>query len=232
MVLTLPKNQRKSLEILDQLCEEDLVKLCMLQGWCLPGYYPFCFPHQIRSGSLGNVPLLVAMTASNSSSKLLKKLVNMDNEVKLPKNIILKDEENRLTAYLSANVLAPTSEFSFIETADSFLVTKINEDVDDESEAFSSDEEINKSDEDDDVLYCYHGPHPSSRQELDNSIEDNELPTPPYTPYTFHDRNTDQGSLSGINQNDEDSVGGETAGEEDIGLVGGRTSGGGGGGGQ
>ena len=38
--LTPPKHSQETLQILSQLCSEDLVKLCMLQGWCVPNVYP------------------------------------------------------------------------------------------------------------------------------------------------------------------------------------------------
>ena len=68
VVLKRPKNWKETLTIVRQLCEEDVVKLCILNNWCLPEFYPFCFPHQIRSGRTGTIPLLETMTASKHSA--------------------------------------------------------------------------------------------------------------------------------------------------------------------
>ena len=45
-VLTRPKNWRETKAIITQLCKEDIIKLCILQDWSLPDFYPFVFPHQ------------------------------------------------------------------------------------------------------------------------------------------------------------------------------------------
>jgi hypothetical protein len=195
-VLTRPKNWEESLKILNQLSKEDIVKLCTLQNWSLPCYYPIVFPHQHRSGRTGGVPLIDTMTASNFSGPLLKKMLDLEREIKLPKHIILKDEASGLISYLSPKILEPTSEFSYTETSDSFLVSFADStEHHDKSGDISAHEEDDFnlfSDESDesDVLYSFHGPIPRTETE--------ELPSPPYTPITSREGVApDGGEISG-----------------------------------
>ena len=123
-VLTRPKNWKETLGIINQLCQEDIVNLCILQSWSLPSFYPFCFPHHIRSGRVGGVPVIEEMTASRFSAPLLRRLLETAEEVSLPKNIIVKDEETGQVAYLPQTVLTPTSDFSLTESSECFLVRK------------------------------------------------------------------------------------------------------------
>ena len=128
------------------------MKLCILNNWCLPEFYPFCFPHQIRSGRTGTIPLLQTMTASKHSANLLKKLLEVDKKVELPKYLLLRDEGSGLSAMLPPRVLVPSSDFVFTETSDSFIVTKVHAEPQEEfhlqekdieeSDSDSSDEEI------------------------------------------------------------------------------------------
>ena len=170
VVLTPPKNSEETLLILSQLCKEDVVKMCILQGWFLPGVYPFCFPNQIRSGQNGNVPLLALHTASDNSKKLLKKMTEMEDEVKLPKHIIIRDIEAGLNAFLSFNVLTPPADyFSVSETSEFFFVSKDNND-DRESEHVdeNSDYEYDSEDTDSDasdVQYACQRPEPTFQSE-------------------------------------------------------------------
>ena len=149
------------MKILGQLCREDLVELCRLNNWCLPGIYPFCFPHQFRSGRLGQVPLL-EKTASGESSWLLNSMLELYGEFRLPKHIIIKDEESHKSAYLSPNILSPTSAFSFIEEFDSFaVVATVSPEAIDGLKHLETDVIDDSFETDKDTLYCYHGPAPS-----------------------------------------------------------------------
>ena len=142
--------------------------MCRLQNWCLPHYYPFCFPHKFRSGRLGLPPVLEKMTASKLSSELLKQMVDMYGEFELPKYIILKDGVGNNMTYLSPNVLSPTSEFTFTELSESFLVRK-DDTGEDTSEKEINDESL------DDALYCHLAP---------GSIPDSDqITTSSYTDY-------------------------------------------------
>ena len=162
LVLSLPKDWEKTLSIVSQLCKEDIVELCLLQNWCLPGYYPFIFPHQFRSGHLGLPPILEKMTANKQSSELLKRMVAKHGTFNLPKYIFLQCGDNR-TSYLTSSVLIPTTEFSFTEFPESFLVSrKVLPDVDKTI--------------DDEILTCHLGPGCDQEEEDDWSdfLEDDE----------------------------------------------------------
>ena len=176
VVLHPPKNIQQTRDILQQLCQEDLVKLCILQNWCIPGIYPFCFPHRIRSSNFGSVPLLET-TASKSSTNLLNKMLLVDTEIELPKHIVIQDDDAGALAYLSVNVLTPTPGLFVVrETLDNFIVSKAskpeNESKDNEVnpndtlEGSSSDEcdnfdnDADSESDLDDVVYACQGPQP------------------------------------------------------------------------
>ena len=96
ITLTKLKTWKETKKIISRLCLEDQVKLCMLNNWAIPSLYPFVFPRQVRAGS-HPVPLFETMTASKNSSFLLRKLVNLEKTVKLPKHILLRRLENPLS---------------------------------------------------------------------------------------------------------------------------------------
>ena len=100
LVLTRPRNWRETVKIIGQLCKADVVKLCILQNWCLPSFYPFCFPHQIRSGRIGSIPLIEEMTAARFSGLLLRSLLEIQDEVKLPKHMRMRKAKLLLTYLL------------------------------------------------------------------------------------------------------------------------------------
>ena len=187
VILNLPPNSKETGDILSQLCQEDIVRLCTLQGWCLPSIYPFCFLQQHRSGRHGTVPLLESLTASNESVQLLKKMIKISTEVKLPKNIILKDRSRNVTAFLDSSILTPPHEhFDVTETSEFFFVRKATTDMDDETDMYAND--IFEKDLDDDydapdVVYACSRPF-SPHQDM----EDCDLPSPLYTAqYVFQD---------------------------------------------
>ena len=92
------------------------------------------------------------MTASKHSANLLKKLLEVDKKIELPKYLLLRDEGSGLSAMLPPRVLVPSSDFVFTETSDSFIVTKVHAEPQEEfhlqekdieeSDSDSSDEEI------------------------------------------------------------------------------------------
>ena len=194
------------------------MELCRLQHWCLPGFYPFCFPHQFRSGRLGIVPLL-DMTASRESSNLLQCMLDMHGEFKLPKHIIINNEESNQSSYLSPNILAPTSEFNFSEDINCFLVVAKEASETSVGVKLSDDGSDDSFFDDEDALYCYRGPAPSVDYGGLSDSSSEELPELPYTRMTcFMD----------YSQSDPDTVDmGEAGGR---GLVGGGGQGGGAGG--
>ena len=108
-------------------------------------------------------------------------MVEMNGEIELPKQIILKDEETGKFSFLPRSVLTPTSNFFFTENEESFVVKKsdsLNDDIPEESE----DESITSGDSSDneDILYSFHGPAPLIENFPDN-ISNYSLPSPPYT---------------------------------------------------
>ena len=123
-VLKLPKAWQDTLRIVHNLCSEDIVSLCRLQMWCLPNYYPFCFPNCIRVGHIGIPPVLEEKTANRSSTDLLKRMVDMFGEFKLPRYILIQDENGNNITFLSSNVLRPTTDFNFLEDEEHFIVKK------------------------------------------------------------------------------------------------------------
>ena len=157
VVLSLPKELEKTLAILSHLCKEDVVQMCRFQNWCLPFYYPLCFPHHFRSGHLGIPPVLEKRTANKQSSELLKKMVEMHGKIELPKYIIIKDEETNTSAYLCSTVLTPTSEFNFMELSESFVVTSF-------TSSHPSKKNIEKE-----VLVCHMAPAPASDSDIHSS---------------------------------------------------------------
>ena len=184
VLLICPLNVEETLDLLTPLCQEDQVRLCQLQGWCLRSVYPFCFPYKQRSGRKGTIPLISSLTASDKSIELLKKMLKKDGEVNLPKNIILKDKKNGMTAFLSSDILIPPSEyFSVRETAQEYIVSKALDEANDDTSETSdagSDSECDESDASD-VMYSCFAPPPSPHSVSSQDSPDDELPSPPYT---------------------------------------------------
>ena len=94
------------------------MELCRLQNWCLPCYYPFCFPGQNRSGSSGIIPVISSMTAGSSSTKLLKSMLDITEQYELPKTLLLRNETTGQVSYLPQSVLTPVTVFNFTEKHD------------------------------------------------------------------------------------------------------------------
>ena len=139
------------------------------------------------------------MTASKLSATLLRRILDVEGEIKLPKHIIVKDEESGQKAYLAPNILAPTSEFSFIETLDYFIVSKsVSAPVETFEEALDDIENIfTDESDDDDVVYSHFGP--ASRQGTNFCDDSNDdLPSPSYTPMTFHDLEVNSDVLADV----------------------------------
>ena len=159
VVLKRPKNWKETLTIVRQLCEEDVVKLCILNNWCLPEFYPFCFPHQIRSGRTGTIPLLETMTASKHSANLLNKLLEMDEVVTLPKCLLLTDEESGLSAMLPPRVLIPSSNFVYTETSEHFIVTKVSTEPNEDFDLQEKDTKDDQDSSDEEINFTFESPH-------------------------------------------------------------------------
>ena len=182
--LSPPLEVEETRNLLSQLCVEDQVRLCELQGWCLPSIYPLCFSYRQRSGRQGAIPLLSSFTASSESLDILRKLVKIRGEVILPKNIVIKDKERGISAFISIEILTPPSKvFNVAETASHFVVSKHIEEVND-SQELSEDCPVDISSDSDlsDVVYACLGPEPYDCSDYDSDAG-TTLPSPPYTPY-------------------------------------------------
>ena len=118
------------------------------------------------------------MTAADSSTDLLKAMIDMSDPFVLPKHILLRNEESGHVSYLSPSILAPPSSFSYTEDHDSFLV-KSSVDMSDNNSSSESDSDCFNllSDESDDegVVYSHLAPALQFYDQM------SDLPTPPYT---------------------------------------------------
>ena len=125
-VLTPPKNREQSIMILNRLPLVERLKLCMLQGWCIQGLYPFCFFSSTRMGRSGVPAIFSSYTALGHShtSQVLRDFLRVESMIVLPKNIILLDEDRQIRLYLGPNNLRPNlGDFSVTENDSSFQVT-------------------------------------------------------------------------------------------------------------
>ena len=179
VVLTKHKTWKESKKILSGLCSEDQVNLCILNNWAIPGLYPFVFPGQVRSGPRGIAPVFDNMTASTKSPLLLRKLVNLEKSVKLPKYIIVKDENTGISSFFSSSVLLPGASFVVDELDNSFFLVRSSNYEEEESEVDESDkdddDELNMcdllmdSDDCEDQVFHFHGPAPRIFDNLGNT---------------------------------------------------------------
>ena len=183
VILSPPKNMKDTRSILSQLCVEDQVNLCILQGWCLPFIYPFCFSSQQRCGRQGRVPVLDSLTASSNSVSLLRKMVEKEGEVTIPKHILLKDREHDINAYLSIEILTPPSDiFTVVETSEMFIVSKVIKEKSDDNNELT--DKTFDSDDSDTMYACL---RPESQDSDEHEYD--HLPSPLYTPcqdYSVH----------------------------------------------
>ena len=205
--LSPPKKVEETRNLLSQLCVEDQVKLCRLQGWCLPSIFPLCFSYTQRSGRQGEIPLLSSLTAASESVNILKKMVKLEGEVMLPKNIVIKDKERGITAHLSVEILTPPSRlFNVTETSTHFAVSKLKEEVID-SDELSEDSTGDKSSESEsdlsDVMYACLGPE--SNDCTDFHFETGSLPSPLYT--SCHSTSTNTHNDDADRERDDENVG-------------------------
>ena len=105
ILLTRPEAWKETLNILRQLCIEDIVKLCQINKWAIPSVYPLTFPGKFRLGHLGIPPVLVEMSSfakddaktAKNSLEILRKLVNMHNKVKLPRYVLVLNNSSGRT---------------------------------------------------------------------------------------------------------------------------------------
>ena len=104
------------------LCDVDIIGLCRDQSWYIPGFYPFVFPGNVRSGPDGTPEVLVECTAGKQSKKMLQVFLSVEGETKLPKSIILLHPDGS-RSFLPENVLQPVHIFPHRVEQDCFLVS-------------------------------------------------------------------------------------------------------------
>lgn len=125
-ILRPPKHREGTKEILNSLPYIERLKLCKMQGWCVPDVYPFCFFGNTRIGPHGIPPIFSSLTAAQRPLNVdgLKEYLSVEQNISLPKEIIIFDEERQQRLYLPPNVLRPSPhEFSFTESDTSFSVS-------------------------------------------------------------------------------------------------------------
>ena len=125
-VLRPPKRRVESRQILNNLHLVEKVKLCQLQGWCEPDTYPLCFMGRVRIGNRGIPPLISSLAACKQpeTTNTLRDYLSVEQNIVLPKHIILLDEEMGTRLYLGPNCLRPSSAvFNVIEDDTSFTVS-------------------------------------------------------------------------------------------------------------
>ena len=121
-ILRRPENHIQTLAILQQLPQTDRVRMCQLNSWAIPGVWPIVFPGHFRQGGETS-PILREMTASNDSTQILRDLLRNENQVHLPKQIILIDAARNIKSVLPTRVLTPGSEFVTTVSGDSITVS-------------------------------------------------------------------------------------------------------------
>ena len=132
IILRPPPNLEETRQLLEStLCPTDIVYLCQLQSWCLKGYYPLVFP-----GKGCGSPVLREYSCGEKSTDILKTYLKDKRTATLPKNVIIKDENNRVNCLLRGTTLKPTG-FNFTSEVDSFLVYQ---NANDNDETLSCDE--------------------------------------------------------------------------------------------
>ena len=125
-VLRPPKHRDRTKEILNNLPFVERLKLCMMQAWCVPDVYPFCFFGSMRIGSHGIPPIFSALTAARPPLNVdrLREYLSVEQTINLPKEIIIFDDERNHRMYLPPNILRPSQhEFSVIENDSSFDIS-------------------------------------------------------------------------------------------------------------
>lgn len=118
IILRPPKNLEETIKFLEEnLCVSDIIKLCRLQNWALKGYWPLVFPSRGHT-----VPLLSQYTACSKSGDHLRQLIKDNQDVSLPKKIIIEDNDRFLKAYLRESTLEPRG-FTFTSGSSDYVVT-------------------------------------------------------------------------------------------------------------
>ena len=125
-ILKPPKNREQTRLILNSLPLVERVKLCMLQGWCEPNVYPYCFFSSWRVGIHGVPDIFSSYGASGhpQTTQLLREYLLVESQIVYPKHIVIIDEEMQRRFYLGPDVLRPNQgNFVVTETLTRFEVT-------------------------------------------------------------------------------------------------------------
>ena len=125
IILQPPKNVPEVLSILQHLPENDILKLCQSQDWCLPGYWPLVFPPR---GESSGAEVFRRYTAYQGSRTVLTQFLKYEGSILLPRDIIINDPLNGVKSYLSENVLQPPPEFNTNAT-DSYFEVQHGQDI-------------------------------------------------------------------------------------------------------
>ena len=119
--LTPPKNRESATEYLGEMSENGQIAFCQSQGWCVPNLYPFVFRHN----NVGSAHLFSSSTANTNSVHLLREFLKDKSCISLPRNIIIRDEEHHIHAYLTEDLLTPpiAEGFNVAVTSNCLVVT-------------------------------------------------------------------------------------------------------------
>ena len=119
IILRPPKNLEETIKFLEEnLCVSDIIKLCRLQSWALKGYWPLVFPGRGHA-----VPLFSEYTAGSKSGDHLRMLIKDNQDVSLPRKIIIEDNGRFLKAHLRESTLEPRG-FSYTSGPSDYVVTR------------------------------------------------------------------------------------------------------------
>ena len=114
-VLRRPPSYNQTFAILSKLSLPDQIKLCQINNWAMPGLWPLVFPGQVRQRNQGGesrIPrILTEMTAGRNSTNILRELLRFENEVSLPRQVILKDDSAGIQSVLPTAILTPGTAF-------------------------------------------------------------------------------------------------------------------------
>lgn len=123
MILTPPKEWDVTPTIYQRyMPDPKIIEICRQNSHAARGYWPLVFPGHMRLGAQGMPPVLETYTANRESSKMLKKLLRVEQEVLLPKQILIIDQEKNVRFRLRPAQLRPTHEFLVEERRNSFVV--------------------------------------------------------------------------------------------------------------
>ena len=172
-VLLVPPNDREETAvILGNLSLVDRLNLCISQKWCLKDLFPLVFMGQQRAGIHGAFPVLTLNASSRfrQNEEIIRRYLETESQLSLPKHIIIQDNLNNVRAYLGPRYLKPPNSINFQETDSTYIITRrsnvhlstvndvseqnltSNNDVDRDDAAGDDDElnDMNDNDDDDD----------------------------------------------------------------------------------